>query len=185
MTKSEILKQLVTDPHIKEILEIIQSLQLNDSWLCAGTIRNYIWNVLTDKLAFDEETDVDVIFYDPAISYEETLILEKRLQTDYPQYKWELKNQVYMHVHSPETQPYTDSRDAMSKYPERCTAVGLRLTNQGEEFYCPYGWEEIFQMEVHPTPHFRNNPQRLQLYQTRQLKKRWQDKWQNLKIFSE
>lgn len=185
MIKSEIIKQLVADPCIKEILEIIHSLRLNDSWLCAGTIRNYIWNGLSSKLAFDEETDIDVIFYDPAVSYEETLKLEKRLQADYPKYKWELKNQVYMHLHSPETQPYTDSCDAMSKYPERCTAVGLRLTDKGEEFYCPYGWEDIFRKEVHPTPHFQSNFKRLQLYKNRQLKKNWQKKWPDLKIFFE
>ena len=68
-----------------------------------------------------------MIFFDPDVSYEETLAIESKLREDFPQYQWELKNQVYMHQHSPHTPPYVNSCDAMSKYPERCTAIGIRL----------------------------------------------------------
>ena len=45
-----------------------------------------------------------------------------------------------MHLHSPHTVPYTSSRDAMSKYPERCTAIGLRLNAEATlELFAPYG----------------------------------------------
>ena len=73
------------------ILTIIRNLELTDSWLAAGSVRNFIWNLLSDRPAFDLETDVDVIFFDPDISYEETLSLEKKLREDFPQYQWELK----------------------------------------------------------------------------------------------
>ena len=57
-----------------------------------------------------------------------------------------MKNQVYMHQHSPHTAPYSSSCDAMSKYPERCTAVGLRLNEESDfELYVPYGLEDIFE----------------------------------------
>ena len=59
-------------------LTIIRDFGLKDSWLAAGSIRNFIWNLLSDKSPFDCETDVDVIFFDPYISYEETLSLEKK-----------------------------------------------------------------------------------------------------------
>ena len=49
-----------------------------------------------------------------------------------------------MHQHSPLTAPYTSSRDAMSKYPERCTAVGLRLNEESDfEALCTHGLEDI------------------------------------------
>ena len=54
-----------------DILTIIRDLELKDSWLAAGSVRNFIWNLLSDKPAFDRETDVDVIFFDPDVSYEE------------------------------------------------------------------------------------------------------------------
>lgn len=169
------------NPDIMAILTIIRNLGLKDSWLAAGSVRNSIWNLLSDKSPFDCETDVDVIFFDPDVSYEETVSLENKLREDFPQYQWELKNQVYMHLHSPHTAPYTSSCDAMSKYPERCTSVGLRLHADATlELFAPYGLEDIFNFHVSPTPHFLENEDRMELYQERLSKKNWQEKWENL-----
>ena len=77
--KQEILEAFKENPDMMTILTIIRNLGLKDSWLAAGSIRNFILNLLSDKSPFDHETDVDVIFFDPDISYEETLSLEKTL----------------------------------------------------------------------------------------------------------
>lgn len=97
-------KSLQAAPDILAILEIIAELNLADCWLCAGTIRNFVWN----QYSFDRDTDVDVVFFDEQISYEETLVLESHLRKNYPEYRWEVKNQVYMHIHSPNTPPLTN-----------------------------------------------------------------------------
>ena len=179
--KQEILDSVRENPDMMAILTIIRNLGLQDSWLAAGSVRNFIWNLLSDKPVFDRETDVDVIFFDPAISYEDTLVIESKLKEDFPQYQWELKNQVYMHLHSPHTVPYTSSCDAMSKYPERCTAIGLRLhANATLELFAPYGLEDILKFQVSPTTHFLENEDRMKLYQERLSKKNWQEKWKNL-----
>ena len=179
--ETEILDSFRENPDIMAILTVIHDLELNDSWLAAGSVRNFIWNLLSDKPAFDRETDVDVIFFDPEVSYEETLAIEDKLREDFPQYQWELKNQAYMHQHSPHTEPYVNSCDAMSKYPERCTAIGLRLQVDATlEFFAPYGLEEILNFQVSPTPHFLENDDRMKLYQQRLSKKNWQVKWKNL-----
>ena len=179
--KQEILDSVRENPDMMAILSVIRDLELKDSWLAAGLVRNFIWNLLSDKSPFDHETDVDVIFFDPAISYEDTLGIERKLKENFTQYQWELKNQVYMHLHSPHTAPYTSSRDAMSKYPERCTAVGLRLNEDSTlELFAPYGLEDILKFQVSPTPHFLDNEDRMKLYQERLSKKNWQEKWKNL-----
>ena len=179
--EQDILEVFRKDPDMMAILTIIRDLGLKDSWLAAGSVRNFIWNLLSDKSPFDRETDVDVIFFDPAISYEDTLGIERKLKENFPQYQWELKNQVYMHLHSPHTAPYTSSRDAMSKYPERCTAIGLRLHADATlELFAPYGLEDILNFQVRPTPHFLENEDRMKLYQERLSKKNWQEKWKNL-----
>ena len=181
LIRQDLLQAIQLNTDLMRILTIICNLGLKDSWLAAGSVRNFIWNLLSDKSPFDHETDVDVIFFDPYISYEETVSLEKKLREDFPQYQWELKNQVYMHQHSPHTAPYTSSRDAMSKYPERCTAIGLRLNEDSTlELFAPYGLEDILKFQVHPTPHFLENEDRMKLYQTRLSKKNWQEKWKNL-----
>ena len=97
----KILNAFGENPDMMAILETIRNLGLKDSWLAAGSVRNFIWNLLSDKSPFDCETDIDVIFFDPDISYEETLSLEKKLREDFPQYQWELKNQVYMQPAQP------------------------------------------------------------------------------------
>ena len=179
--EQEILDAFRENLDMMTILTIIRDLDLKDSWLAAGSVRNFIWNLLSDKSPFDSETDVDVIFFDPDVSYEETVSLEKKLREDFPRYQWELKNQVYMHLHSPHTVPYTSSCDAMSKYPEQCTAIGLRLHADATlELFVPYGIEDILNFQVSPTPHFLENEDRMKFYQERLSKKNWQEKWKNL-----
>lgn len=78
--KQEILEAFIENSDMMTILTIIRNLGLKDSWLAAGSVRNFIWNLLSDKSSFDCETDVDVIFFDPDISYEETLSLEKKAE---------------------------------------------------------------------------------------------------------
>ena len=84
--KQEILDSVRENPDMMAILSVIRDLELKDSWLAAGLVRNFIWNLLSDKSPFDHETDVDVIFFDPAISYEDTLGIECKLKEDFPQY---------------------------------------------------------------------------------------------------
>ena len=83
--KQEILEAFRKNPDMIAILTIIRDFGLKDSWLAAGSVRNFIWNLLSDKSPFDRETDVDVIFFAPDVSYEETLAIESKLREDVPQ----------------------------------------------------------------------------------------------------
>ena len=104
------------DDELVGILKIIAALKLKDSWLAAGTLRNYIWNVLSGKPGLSDASDIDIVFFDPEVTYEKTQVIQKQLQASYPYYQWEVKNQVFMHQHSPHTAPYQNARDAISKY---------------------------------------------------------------------
>ncbi|MDN6030503.1 MAG: nucleotidyltransferase family protein [Lactococcus plantarum] len=169
-----------------EILTIIRNLALADSCLAAGCIRNLIWNFLSGKSLFDEHTDVDVIFFDQAISYEETQALAEQLKRNYPNYDWELKNQAHMHLHNPNTLPYLNSSDAIARFPETCTAIGAFLTDMDQlTIVAPYGLADIVSFIVRPTPYFTETPDKLAIYRARLTKKNWQEKWPNLKIVYE
>lgn len=186
VTEKEILQRLATDPDLQLILHIVQNLHLKDAWLCAGTIRNFIWNSLSNQSSFDQETDVDVIFYDQSLTWEDSLHIEAKLKKDYPNYRWELRNQAHMHTCTPNTQPYISSQDAMSKYPETCTAIGIRLDEAGQlELFCAYGLESITSFEIRPTPHFLADNERMASYRHRLAKKDWLRKWPQLTILSE
>ncbi|HFI0791966.1 TPA: nucleotidyltransferase family protein [Streptococcus suis] len=175
----ELERRLLADKNILVILDIMDRLNLSDCWLCAGTIRNFIWN----QYSFDEETDVDLVFFDENISYEGTMEIESYLYQNYPAYRWELKNQVYMHIHSPNTKPYQSSRDAIEKFPERCTAIGVRQTEKGDiELFVPYGLDDIYNYIVRPTPHFLANSKRMDIYKKRIKKKNWKKQWPAITI---
>ena len=94
-----------------------------------------------------------------------------------------MKNQVYMHQHSPGTDPYRSACDAVSKYPEQCTALAVRLRKEGQlELFLPYGTKDIEDLIVQPTPHFLASPERLAVYTERMRKKDWKRKWPALQI---
>ncbi len=50
--KQEILEAFRENPDMMAILTIIRNLGLKDSWLAAGSVRNFIWNLLSDKSHF-------------------------------------------------------------------------------------------------------------------------------------
>ena len=50
--KADILDSFRENPDMMAILTIIRDLELKDSWLAAGSVRNFIWNLLSDKPAF-------------------------------------------------------------------------------------------------------------------------------------
>ena len=78
----DIKKIIENNSEIMTLLEIIQSFQLRDCWLCAGTIRNYIWNLLSGKDTYIDTqfSDIDVIFFDKNISYEQTIDIEEKIK---------------------------------------------------------------------------------------------------------
>lgn len=183
MNETELKKLLTTIPEIYAILKIIEQLKLPDTWLCAGSIRNMIWNYLSNQALFDPTTDIDVIFFEPKISYDATQEIEKALKLAHPNYAWEVRNQAHMHLHNPNTSPYISARDAMSKFPERCTAIGARLTATYDiELFLPYGLSDITDFVVRPTPFFAENAEKIAIYRERQAKKKWQKRWPQLQI---
>lgn len=177
------LKLLLTNNlDLMSILTIIDELQLNDCWLCAGTLRNFVWNHLSGNQLLDLNSDIDVIFYDDDVSRETVSEIEQQLLRDYPQYQWEVRNQVYMHHHSLSTEPYKNSQEAMTKFPEQCTAIGARLNGDQIEIFAPFGIEDIVNFKVQPTPFYLENAERRKLYSKRVQSKNWKDKWENLTI---
>lgn len=183
MTEDELKSLLLSDTDMLTVLTACRDLNLPDCWLAAGAVRNAIWNHLSDRPLFDRETDMDVVFFDLAVSEERTLDLQRQLQKSYPTYHWEVKNQAAMYQRSPNSLPYTSACDAISRYPETCTAIAVRLIDAGElELFAPYGLEDMLAFTVKPTPHFLADSERMILYRQRLSKKNWASKWPKLQV---
>lgn len=185
MREEDLKSLLLSDADLRTVLTAVRDLALPDAWIAAGCIRNAIWNQLSGRPLFDPETDVDVVFFDLSASEAMAAAVQARLQNSSPAYNWEVKNQSRMHQHSPNSLPYTSSCDAISKYPETCTALAARLTEVGElEMFAPYGLDDVLAFVIRPTPHFLADSDRMALYRNRLNKKNWARKWPNLKILT-
>ena len=62
----DVEKLIKQNSELMALLKIIHSFQLNDCWLCAGTLRNYIWDYLSTGSTSSNInfSDIDVIFFD-------------------------------------------------------------------------------------------------------------------------
>ncbi len=94
-----------------------------------------------------------------------------------------MKNQARMHVVN-NMPPYSSSVDAISKFPETTTALGVTLDDQNNVVLtAPCGIEDVLTMQVKPTPHFLEKIEHITMYEKRLQKKNWQSKWPNITIF--
>jgi hypothetical protein len=181
--EADIIKLVQNDPWMMDILENARSLQLPDWWVCAGFVRAKIWDTLH---GFEERTplpDVDVIYYDDSNLQEEVeKDSEARLRSLNPAIPWSVKNEARMHTVN-QLPPYTSAVDAISKFPETATALGLSLDPSGKILLvAPHGIYDVIHVVLRPTPHFTENPSLLPIYEQRVIKKNWQATWKQLQI---
>lgn len=96
---------------------------------------------------------------------------------------WSVKNQARMHVLN-DSPPYESSVDAISKFPETATSLGLKVDEDDRLILAaPHGLEDVFEMKVRPTPYFINN-ERSWIYEKRIVDKNWMSKWPYIEIIS-
>lgn len=79
--------------------------------------------------------------------------------------------------------PYESSVDAISKFPETVTALGIKLDESDNVILtAPCGILDVLNMEVKPTTYFMESKERLHFYEERIRKKNWQSIWNKVKV---
>ncbi|WP_430392902.1 nucleotidyltransferase family protein [Bacillus suaedaesalsae] len=175
---SQIIILIEQDEWMMEILKTAQSLQLPDWWICAGFVRTKIWDTLSENSDRTPLDDIDVVYFDPTDLKEETeKEFEKVLQLLLPHVPWSVKNEARMHTVNGAS-PYTSTEDAISKFPETATALGVTITDQGKVLLtAPWGVGDVMSFKVKPTPYFRENKKIASIYEERIRKKSWKTNW--------
>ncbi|MEG0327915.1 MAG: nucleotidyltransferase family protein [Erysipelothrix sp.] len=166
---------------IMGILRIIENKELKQGCLCAGTIRNYIWDTLCHHQS-EIISDVDVVFFDPSVSYEETLKIQETLMSEYPQYDWEVKNECYMHLYNGYREPFISVQEAIGAFPETCTAIAARICEGEVEVIAPHGVEDLLNLVISPTPEYKKGLDKHEVFLKRVKTKKWEEKWKKLVI---
>ncbi|MED1089627.1 nucleotidyltransferase family protein [Bacillus paramycoides] len=182
-TEQDIIHFIQNDPWMMNVLQMAKSLQLPDWWVCAGFVRSKIWDTLHNYEVRTATPDIDVIYYDSMQkdeAYEQ--LLETKLTNMDATIPWSVKNQARMHVVN-KMLPYSSSVDAISKFPETATALGVTLDEKNNVILTsPCGIEDVLSLQVKPIPHFLETKERIHMYKKRVIKKNWQSKWPNITI---
>lgn len=179
----DILQLISEDDWMMDILFSVKSLQLPDWWVCAGFVRSKIWDTLH---GFSERTpisDIDVIYFDEEnIDEGEEKRLEQRLTTINPNKPWSVKNEARMHLAN-NIPPYSSSVDAISKFPETATALGVKLDEHNTLLLAaPHGVDDVLNLEVKPTSYFAKDINLHPIYNKRVEEKKWKSRWGKLTI---
>jgi hypothetical protein len=177
---NQLLKLVTADAWVMGVLRAARSLHLDEWCIAAGAIRNNVWDHLHGYTAPTRPSDVDLLFYDrdrPDPAYEGEL--ERRLVSIAPDVAWECTNQATVHAYTQEP-PYRSIEEAMSRWADPVTAVGVCLTGDDHlRVFAPHGLADLFGLVVRP--HLAT-PNAAAVYRERLATKRWAERWPKLTI---
>lgn len=182
MTKEDILNLIKSDPWMMNIIQTAEKLNLKDWLIGAGFVRNKVWDYLSGyKKDIVDTADIDLVYFDPQGNdwlADNKISLELKQMTGIT---WEVRNQFYMHEKN-NLEPYKSTEDAISKWVETATAIGVTMKNGELELVAPHGIDDLVNLIVRPTPTFVD---KIDVVKKRVNDKKWQSKWPKLKLVSE
>lgn len=140
-THAQLRAVIAADPLRMRCLTLVRALALPDCWVAAGFVRSAVWDHLHRRGRSALPADIDVIWFDQArCDAAVDAEIEARLRRADASLEWSVKNQARMHLHNGD-RPYRTAADAMCHWPETATAIGVRLSEEGEiEVAAPWVW---------------------------------------------
>jgi len=169
-----------SDAWMMDLLRAVRAIHLQEWCIAAGVVRNKVWDHLHGHTDRTLPADVDVLFYDrdrTDASYEADI--ENRLAAVVPSVRWEAVNQATVHVYTQDA-PYQSIEQAMSRWADPVTAVGVHLTPEEQiVITAPFGLRDLFGLVVRPN---LVTPNAAAVYRERMTMKRWIERWPKLTV---
>ena len=179
-TEQDIKLTVESDDSMMQVLRAAASLDLPDWWIGAGFLRNRVWDEIEGNKP-QKPRDIDLVYFDKSdISISSEQKFEQKLYQLCPDYDWEVRNQVRMHVKNDDP-PYTSTVDAISKWVETATCVAVRLVDDELEFLYCHGSDDLLNMIARPVKEYRT-PDKIQYFHKRITEKNWRERWPSLEI---
>lgn len=184
MSEEDILNLIREDKWMMDVLRVAEEVGLPDWLIGAGFVRNKVWDHLHGyKKEKADTADIDLAYFDPAGNDEEKdngLSRELAAKTGL---NWEVANQAYTHAwHSDHAAPYRSTADAISKWPETATCIGVTLAHGEPALIAPYGVTDLVNLIVRPSPGFLEEGNARSAVEERVAKKNWLKKWPKLTL---
>ena len=149
------------NPHNREILLRLPSLQMPDAWLVAGCLFQTVWNLQDGRSPTAGIKDYDLFYFDRTdLSEQAEAVIGARVKACFKDLgvTIEAKNQARVHTWYPEWfgKPYAalqSSRDGIERFLVPCTCVGLQPDRDGTPLlYAPYGLDDLYSGILRPNP---------------------------------
>ena len=153
--------QALQNPHNREILRRLPSLQLPDAWLVAGCLFQTVWNLQTGQSSTIGIKDYDLFYFDDAdLSEQAEAAIGQRVNACLGELgvTIEAKNQARVHTWYPEWfgkpyPPLLSSRDGIQRFLVPCTCIGLQPDGDDmPRLYAPYGLDDLYGGILRPNP---------------------------------
>jgi uncharacterized protein len=180
-TETDVLRIISEDKWMMDILRSVRMLGLKDWCICAGFVRTKIWDTIHEYTERTELSDIDVVFFDKEMTDERIeKELEAHLAKIHQGLPWSVKNQARMHVIN-DIPPYTSTEDAISKFPETATALGVAIEADGNlRLIAPHSIHDALELKIRPTPFFRTSKRLMRIFENRLVSKSWHSVWPGL-----
>lgn len=179
--KQRFLAIIEKDDELIRLLRIVRKLNLPDSYIAAGAIRNLVWDCLHGYKERTPLNDVDVIYFDSEdLSSGKDLEIWKGLCKIEPNVNWNVFNQARAHIKNGTRKKADSTEGGVVYWSETSTCVGVRLNKDDSFSICaPHGIDDLMDLIVRPIP---EPYQDLKLYNKRISEKEWGKVWPKLKI---
>ena len=165
-------------------LRAVRKVDPPDWVIGAGAVRNLVWDHLHGYEKPSPLKDIDVCYFDPTdLSKSAEEGYESSLKGLMP-LAWEVKNQASVHLwyeakFGVKVPPLESIEEAVATWPETCTAVAIRLSDDDElEVIAPFGLDDLFNLV------FRRNPARVtqEQFLDRLQEKRITELWPKVRV---
>lgn len=177
--EAELLALIAGQPERLHLLRVVRDHGPAGAWIAAGFVRNAVWDALHGYGEPTPLSDIDVLYFSAdCLEPEADYAWEHRLLGVSPDVPWSVRNQARMHLRNGDSS-YRDCVDAMCHWPEVCTAVAVRLSGESLQLLAPLGIDDIWELRVRPTEHFRH---KTDIYRARLAAKNWPARWPKLRI---
>ncbi|MBE9212064.1 nucleotidyltransferase family protein [Plectonema cf. radiosum LEGE 06105] len=153
------LQNILTNSTVGAVLSPISQLNLPNWWLAGGAVRNTVWRSIFGENCKLFIKDFDIAFFDENGERNQELTAKAALNTVFPDYLFDIKNQASFGRWRSGRKIYTSTEDGIKNWLHTTAAIGVRLNTQGEwEFFTPYGLDDLFNGIIRPTPANIDNP---------------------------
>jgi uncharacterized protein len=186
MTAASQFEAIVREtPWLMEALRAARDVDPPDWLVCAGALRNAVWDHVHGFASPSPLADLDVGFFDGAnLTPARDREVDSALRTRLPGVPWQAKNQAAVHLWYESrfgypVEPLESTADAVATFPETAVCVGVRLEpNDSLLVVAPYGLDDLLGL-VH-----RHNPTRasIEIYKERLASKRITERWPQVTV---